>query len=608
MQIDRVSLSNFRNYASAAFFFDEPRTLIAGPNGSGKSTILDAIAWVLTGECRGVDGRGGGQKDLIRDGAESATVTLVLDGKTYQRSVDAAGAKATVKPDVILERLGVSKAMLLACLDGQSFFDLDHKAARDLLLDLLGVVVRPEDAPDLNLPAPISLGDLDFRYKQAFDDRAAAKKTLAALQVPEPPKVADIDAGAVGDVAAIRAARESIKDQARDARDAWQTAKSRADSIAQEVKAARAALDQVADWQGKVDAQRAMLADTEAAGQAIIQPVLAEGARSMADIQRELSDLQGMLGRVEHHQPAGGCVLNASIPCLTPAKDFAKQVDGITRSIRSLRAAMKDAEQVTKDQAAYDAAVRENQRSVAYHKGQIDKLTALIAEADKGKARIAALEKEAKALIRDLPKLEAVAGDTMKADAAAERRLLAATAYQEAVRGHAAALARRDQAEATVARLDALVDLLGPKGIRMTVLARSIGEFQTSINEAMAGFGFRMTFQDDPWAITVNGRPYTLLSAGEKLLVGSAFQQALALASGLEFAAIDASEVVVGTMRDALTDLVLQSPVKQVLIAMAKDDDDPLPTDIDGLQIIQPHKDPALSATTKEFAGLEPNR
>lgn len=594
MLIERLSLSNFRNFESAAFFFDTSagggRTLIVGPNGVGKSTILDAIRWVLTGECRGVDGRGAGQKDLIRQGADIATVTLVMDGKTYQREVDAAGARCTVKPDVILGHLGVSKAMLNACLDGASFFDLDHKAAKAMLLDLVGVVVRPEDVPALNLKAPIDLADLDFRYDRAFQDRAAAKKALAAMHVPDLPKVADIDAGAVSDIEAIREARAAAKQAAGDARERWLTAKARAEAIADEVKSARKAVDQVADWKHKIEAQKAMLVEVEAAGAAIAQPVLVEGARSMSDIQRELSDLQAVVSRVQGHKPAGGCVLNQAIPCHTPAKEFTEHVAGVERSIKALKSAMKDAEQVTKDQANYDAAVRENKRAADYHRGQIDKLGALIAEADKGKDRIASLEKEAKGLIRDLPKLESAANETMKADADAERRLLAATSYQQAAQAREQAQARRAKAEAELADLEALVDLLGPKGVRVQVLDRSLGQFTAFVNDALAGFGFTIAFQVDPWTVEVNGRPYALLSAGEKLMVGAAFQQALALANELDFAAIDASEVVVGLKREALTELVMTSPVKQVLIAMAKGEDEPVP-DMDGLQVIQPHRE-----------------
>jgi RecF/RecN/SMC N terminal domain len=44
--IHKISLFQFRNYASASFDFPEPVTCIAGLNGSGKTNLLDAVYYL----------------------------------------------------------------------------------------------------------------------------------------------------------------------------------------------------------------------------------------------------------------------------------------------------------------------------------------------------------------------------------------------------------------------------------------------------------------------------------------------------------------------------------------------------------------------------------
>lgn len=49
MRLNRLHLTNFRQYIDTTIEFDTGITGIIGPNGSGKSTILEAIAWALYG-------------------------------------------------------------------------------------------------------------------------------------------------------------------------------------------------------------------------------------------------------------------------------------------------------------------------------------------------------------------------------------------------------------------------------------------------------------------------------------------------------------------------------------------------------------------------------
>ena len=49
MYLSALSLTNFRNYRSAALSLAQGLTIFTGPNGAGKSNILEAIHCLATG-------------------------------------------------------------------------------------------------------------------------------------------------------------------------------------------------------------------------------------------------------------------------------------------------------------------------------------------------------------------------------------------------------------------------------------------------------------------------------------------------------------------------------------------------------------------------------
>jgi len=50
MILESLSLTNFRNYPSAAFTFSPTTTLVVGPNAAGKTNLLEAIYFLATGK------------------------------------------------------------------------------------------------------------------------------------------------------------------------------------------------------------------------------------------------------------------------------------------------------------------------------------------------------------------------------------------------------------------------------------------------------------------------------------------------------------------------------------------------------------------------------
>jgi len=121
--IDSVQMTNWRAYEQREVSFGPGITFIMGANGVGKTSILEAIAYALTGEPSTVQDRA----KLLRDPNELATVRLsfTVDGQTYvversQSSRRAENARLTQK--------GVRKALASS-----------HKAITEQIEHLMGV-------------------------------------------------------------------------------------------------------------------------------------------------------------------------------------------------------------------------------------------------------------------------------------------------------------------------------------------------------------------------------------------------------------------------------------------------------------------------------------
>jgi DNA replication and repair protein RecF len=78
MDLTRLGLENFRNYAAAELRPDAGLTVVAAPNGTGKTNLLEAIHVAVTGRSH----RATVEADLVRHGAGFARVRLELAGGT----------------------------------------------------------------------------------------------------------------------------------------------------------------------------------------------------------------------------------------------------------------------------------------------------------------------------------------------------------------------------------------------------------------------------------------------------------------------------------------------------------------------------------------------
>lgn len=605
---EHLTLHNFRSYDHLELDFTQDRTLIIGENGAGKSSIVDALALVLTGQCRGVNAKGEGQRELVKSGSDEALVSLKLRGidTPITLTIDRVkGATRNLPVDLLLGKLRTTPAFVQSVIYGRTFFGMHHADAKDLLMRLLDVHVSVDDGQGGT--ELIDLAEVELRYQTAFSNRAAANKALKALGA-EPPALAV--------PAAIKGlARDQIQVAIAGHQTAYETAVNLSADVRAKVSGANTVRADLVKTIGKttksdLDAKRLahvdMLTEHEtqqAQAKQTLDALKAEPAEAIDTLGAEVKELKLVLTRVEDHAKGGPvgkgtksaptptCVLGAGIPCLTPGAEFAAVVKQTKKQVADLEKRIKAGtarvEQLAKAQQSFDDATR----NVTYSRTQIDTIDkAIVALAD-AQGRLAALDAELAELTPDAARGAQMVEAAKAALETAQATLAAFDGHAAQVQAAAAATTKRAELAADAKKWDALVDQLGPKGLRAKALQTALDDFQQTINAALRPFQFEVTIQVDPWQVVVQTPgaerlPFDLLSKGQQLWTGLAFQMALAAVSGLNAVVIDDVDGVVGRSLSTLTRLVMAVPVGQVLIVKAQADDQPAP-DMDGLQVVR---------------------
>lgn len=568
MVITHLKLESFRSFVGTDLEMGAPRVFVTGLNGAGKTTLKEAIRYALTGRAIGVDGKGSGQQKLVPDGQQHVSVTADVGGLgAIQRSFDTGGSTLKVEgfsgdtkaqQAALYDKLQITEPFLQACLESRVFLDLEHAAAKDLVLNLLNVRVKLGDDETV-----YTLAELDALYDKAFEDRKLVKRQLAAFQMPVKPadeshaKVEDLDRTLV---------------ERRSALDALLTTTGETRGTRDALTSRRARLVGMADHElppALRDAQDA-LADAEATAAATAAAPVVEDVPEAGDPAR-LPFLLSQIAALEAHKPKNGCVLCGDVPCETPAAKFTKVIKIVKTEAEALTEALPlDAAPTVDPKAEAQAKVDRCRQVVRACEDAITRETQRVAD-------LADLDRQL-AELPDLTAQDKQIADLRARIARGTEIRTAAAAYWSAAEAHKIAVEKATTLRASVDELEKLCDVLGPSGVRVQALGTAIAGFEQAINTFTAPYGLTVAFALDPWGVTVNKRSASTYSKSEQHRIGIAIQLAVAMLSGLKFAIVDELDMLDEANRNAMAKLLIQSPLDQILILGTRETSQPLPT------------------------------
>lgn len=156
MRIKQVSIRDFRGI-QALDFNPGFLTVVTGQNGAGKTSLGGALGWWASGRSPWTAENGYGLTDLIRRGADTASVTLTFDGPGGEVSATRQAPPHKISltgspPDIgvaeaqqrLNEVMGCPGNMARLALEPGRFFALDAKKRNTLMGELLGLFLTPQ--------------------------------------------------------------------------------------------------------------------------------------------------------------------------------------------------------------------------------------------------------------------------------------------------------------------------------------------------------------------------------------------------------------------------------------------------------------------------------
>jgi len=561
MFITKLDIRNFRCFREVKIEGLGPLNFFGGHNATGKSTILDAIAFGLTGTCRGAEsGRGLDELRTILDGERATSRAFVGvhfigdQASMFQRREDE-GPRAAVQKEID-KMLGITSATARACLYSGEILRIPRKEAQALLQSLLPTQTTqlpPEvTGPLLDIIGEdrkgreIDLAGIDRLHRLTYERRTDTGRDLKNFGEPrKPTKPAFLADG--DDPREIRQLTGERLRSVREKRDgellAWQQTSGRIRQASERNVSLRDELLQVED-----DLANSMKTEEiRTQGTALLEQ-MADREETNTAIEAGLSRLRSELATHE------GVVVFAQLrlaelrklktecpTCSTKLSPVARK--SLEDSLLSSLDAAGRASQKTRlelEASTEPKPLGEITRKLSDLEAAEQKLVRLTAR--KAKIETAIKENQDEADQQPTP-----APDTSETDARiaiGEGRISELDTYIAQLEGHSKLVAKVAFLKSQVEALDELVKALGPTGIRTSLAGtEDLASFQEGIRLDMGAMGFSvdlkplLQMEDDP---RVNGRPARFLSASEAVRFSMAFACSVAKWSNLGIVCVDA--------------------------------------------------------------------
>jgi DNA repair exonuclease SbcCD ATPase subunit len=582
MRFNWLTIENFRSHLKTEFAL-ERITAIRGENAVGKSSIEEALGILLAGRTLATGANGQGAHRLILAGADKAVITGELaSGMRMRTSLTEKGGRNFQSKNGELPALPRD---VWSCLcSTRYFFRLKPEEQRDLLAAL---VIPPDAAIPAEALDALGQGfvssqrgvlrDIDDAYKIAFEERTDVNRKIRDWREPEKPSDEAVDVEAVRQQIAVR--QQELEQAKTERRDLVKESGERAGKLADLDQRERELNDFIDEQQREAERlQKLMMSDAtlkkyqDTASHEAEQRKLHEDYIAAEQVARMASAAVERAGALEDNPACPTCQQTITAEVLEALLGPLLTASTAANLRRNQVKAVSDALGDTADAA----------RRVSEHNQAAGNLKRV-------EGKLEDLRKRQGKLVKERAALGSAAGETPNTApldetiADLEQRIQRGwnihTSASMAVQRRAdaeKAWAAREALEQEKARLDRACEVLGPKGLRVKLLDRYVGQFAHSMTAILQPWGYTIDLSLEPYVFRLEfGKrsiDLDLLSESQQLRFGIAFQVALAVHLGLGFLVIDRVDTLDTASRRVLFNQLLSDERLEQAILLVTDE------------------------------------
>lgn len=584
MKIQELRLRNFSSHADSTLKFERPVALVVGQLNAGKSSVLQAIEYVLCGECGYHRKRTDNKSELVRGAGQFGTMLSAVtlsngaasrgrNGKDNVESLEWNGNTATTEPILtasVEAATGVKQSILSALFNTSGFFNLEDAKQKEIIIGLIGAEVTDvkvrsawtgeAEALDI-LKSPVaSLQALDNAYKYCYDRRTFAKRELADLKPPPAPE------GTAPPVDRIKAKLQKIEDELHQA----VAAKGRLEGAAAAVSG-RQRLEieakELRNVLGKVlPNMDPVVADLESYRQ-----MAAEAGESVKVMEEEVIDAKVRLATCESNVQLlaafkGRCVAGDHA-CPAPMADMLAAKTQQEKLVADLNEQVK----VAIERLNNLCTVRDDRTKITELENRLRQHESVLLDRKKWAARLnevaAELDKKNPAVDTDeIAKLETQITELRTRIGNGKTQVESAQSWVERDKQVRAVAVSRAKLETEIRYLEELCKFLGKDGVRIQLIDEKIGNFVNQIQSYLQPFGFTLELTVEPWTIAINGQPIKRLSTSERYRLSVAFQVGIAKMSEANMVICDGAEILTPPIFGQMMQMLSTAGLDQVIV------------------------------------------
>jgi len=306
MRVTKLSLTNFKPYATAEIDLRDGVTVIHGVNGSGKSSLLEAVFFALYGS-KALEGT---LDDVVTNGTETCEIDLIFthQGETYEliRELKRSGERVSTRkcvltgPDVTIEGARDVRTFVteLLRMDAEAFINCAYvqqgdvnklinatpKQRQDMIDDLLQLGVLEEyrtRAGQARLGVEDVLGNTEGALQNI-------RNQIKTKEDTEPYARLNNVENELSDVTTRIENYEGEKQKAEKARDAAESTLSEYEEKQQRVASLTESIDSIQNQIESTAAERSTLKEQSTEHRAQIQQLSAQADRLRESLSKEV--------------------------------------------------------------------------------------------------------------------------------------------------------------------------------------------------------------------------------------------------------------------------------------------------------------------------------